>query len=141
MPEGFRFRKRQGLIYLTGAEGRERLCIPQKIQQEVFQMAHDNNFHSGFHRTYDRIAPSIFIKNLSKHLRIYIEHCPSCQLNQTRRHPTYGELHPISTPTIPFHTVATDFIVALPNCRNFDCLMTVTCKSTKRGLLIPGSES
>ena len=146
LPEGFRFRRREGLIYLTGEEGRERLCIPEALQQEVFRMAHDSNFHGGYHRTYDRIAPSIFIKNLSKHLRIYIAHCPSCQLNQTRRHPTYGELHPIATPSIPFHTVAIDFIVALPACNapacnDYDALMTVTCKSTKRSLLIPGGET
>ena len=141
LPEGFRFRKREGLIYLTGGEGRERLCIPQALQQEVFRMAHDNNFHRGYHRTYDRIAPSIFIRNLSKHLRVYIEHCPSCQLNQTRRHPIYGELHPISAPSIPFHTVAIDFIVALPSYGSFDALMTVTCKLTKRNLLIPGAET
>ena len=140
LPEGFRFRKRDGLIYLTGQEGRERLCIPESLQHEVFKLAHDNNFHGGYHRTYDRIAPSLFIRNLSKHLRVYITHCPSCQLNQTRRHPTYGEFQPIATPAIPFHTVATDFIVALPSCRGYDALMTVTCKATKRGLLIPGSE-
>jgi len=140
LPEGFRFRTKDGLIYLTGEEGRERLCIPEALQHDVFKIAHDNNFHGGYHRTYDRIASSLFIKNLSKHLRTYIMHCPSCQLNQTRRHPAYGELHPISTPAIPFHTVAIDFIVALPEYAGFDALMTITCKSTKRNLLLPGAE-
>jgi hypothetical protein len=141
LPPGFRFRAKDGLVYLTGDEGRERLCIPEALQHDVFKIAHDNNFHGGYHRTYDRIAPSLFIRNLSKHLRAYIMHCPSCQLNQTRRHPAYGELHPIATPTIPFHTVGIDFIVALPECHGYDSLMTITCKATKRNLLLPGSES
>ena len=141
LPQGFRFRKKEGLIYLTSQEGRERLYIPEALQHDVFKLAHDNNFHGGYHRTYDRIAPSIFIKNLSKHLRIYIMHCPSCQLNQTRRHPLHGELFPIATPAIPFHTVAVDFIVALPDCQSYNSLMTVTCKSTKQNLLIPGAET
>ena len=131
LPQGFRFQTKDGLIYLTSEEGRERLCIPEALQQDVFKMAHDNNFHGGYYRIYDRIAPSLFIKNLSKHSRTYIMHCPSCQLNQTRRHPAYGELHPISTPTIPSHTVGIDFIVALPECRGHDSLMTITCKATK----------
>jgi hypothetical protein len=141
LPPGFRFRIKDDLVYLIGEEGRERLCIPQALQHEVFKLAHDNNFHGGYHRTYDRIAPSIFIRNLSKHLRTYIEHCASCQLNQTKRHLPYGELYPIATPAIPFHTIAIDFVVALPEYDGYDALLTVTCKATKRVLLIPGAEN
>ena len=140
LPAGFRFRKHNDLIYSTTLDdvGRLRLCIPESMQQEVFEMAHDKNFHAGFHTTYARIAPSIFIKGLTKHLEKYIKHCPECQLNQTLRHPTYGELNPIVSPPVPFHTITMDFIVALPYCDGKNELLTLTCKFTKKKLLVPG---
>ena len=140
LPSGYRFRKHKDLIYITTLdhEGRQRLCIPESMQQEVFQLAHDANFHGGFHTTYERISPSIYIRGLSKQLQTYLKHCPDCQVNQTKRHPPYGELNPISTPPIPFHTITMDFIVALPYCDGKNELLTLTCKFTKKKLLVPG---
>lgn len=139
LPAGFRFRKHDDLIYLTSEHpGKRRLCIPESLEKEVFQLAHDGNFHAGFHTTYARISPSVYIRGLSKHLHIYLKHCPECQLNQTKRHPTYGELNPIATPPIPFHTIAIDFIVALPYWEGMNMLLTCTCKFTKKKLLVPG---
>ena len=139
LPSGFRFRKHEDLVYITSEHpGKQRLCIPESLQKEVFQLAHDGNFHSGFHTTYARISPSVYIRGLSKHLQTYLKHCPDCQLNQTKRHPTYGELNPISTPPIPFHTIAIDFIVALPFWEGKNMLLTSTCKFTKKKLLVPG---
>ena len=140
LPNGFRFRMHNDLIYSTTLDdvGRLRLCVPESLQREVFEIAHDKNFHSGFHTTYARIAPSIFIKGLTKQLQTYLKHCPDCQLNQTLRHPTYGELNPIATPPIPFHTISMDFIVGLPFFDGFNVLLTLTCTFTKKKLLIPG---
>ncbi len=140
-PPGLQFSYRNGLIYYTDdIDGRERLCIPSALEKEIFELAHDKQHHSGFHRTYDRITASLFIRHLTKRLKAYILHCPECQLNQTRRHAPYGSLHPISTPSIPFHTITMDFILALPPTpkEGFDNLLTVTDKFTKRVLLLPG---
>lgn len=81
---GLRFVYRQGLIYYISGDGKERLCIPEAIEQDIFQIAYDQTHHGGFHRTYDRIAPSVYIRQLSKRLRTYIAYCPECQLNQTK---------------------------------------------------------
>ena len=139
---GLRFKYRNGLIYFTAGDGRDRLCIPALLEQEIFQLAHDQTHHGGFHRTYDRIAPSVYIHQLAKRLRTYISHCPECQLNQTKRHLAYGELSPVVTPAIPFHTIAMDWIVALPVTKaGFNQLLTITCKFTKRILLIAGKDT
>lgn len=139
LPQGFRFRRHENLIYVSSEHpGRQRLCIPESMQKEIFQLAHDGNFHAGFHTTYARISPSVYIRGLSKHLQTYLKHCPDCQLNQTKRHPTYGELNPIASPPIPFHTIAMDFIVALPYWEGRNMLLTITCKFTKKKLLVPG---
>ena len=142
-PRGIRFKLRDELIYYTSGEGRERLCIPASMEQDVFRIAHDLSSHGGFHRTYDRLVNSVYVRQLTKRLRTYIEHCPECQLNQTKRHSPYGSLQPIVTPSIPFHTLAMDFILALPPMGpdELDCALTVTCKFTKKVMAIAGKST
>ena len=139
---GIPFVLREGLIYHINGEDRWRLGVPPSMEQEMFEQAHDLSNHGGYHRCYDRLSHTVFIRHLSKRLRTYIAHCPECQLNQTKRHKPYGSLIPITTPAIPFHTIAMDFIVALPLTKaGYDCLLTITCKATKRNLLVPGKET
>ena len=137
---GLRFKLRNGLIYYTNFnDGRERICVPNSLEKHIFELAHDKQHHGGFHRSYDRIVSSIYMRHLNKNLRAYVEHCPDCQLNQTRRHKPYGSMMPIDRPSIPFHTIAMDFIPALPTTpEGFDTLLTITDKFSKRVLLIPG---
>ena len=67
--------------------------------------------------------------------------CPGT-VNQTRGHKPYGELNPIASPPIPFHTITLDFIVGLPKANDgSNAVLTVTDKFTKRVTLIPGQEN
>ena len=139
---GMPFALREGLIYHINGEDRWRLCIPPSMEQELFEQVHDLSNHGGYHRCHDRLSHTVFVRHLSRNLRAYIAHCPACQLNQTKRHKPYGSLVPISTPAIPFHTIAMDFVGGLPataSGRNF--LLTITCKFTKRVLVIPGKDT
>ena len=118
----------------------DRLCIPRALEGDIFEAAHDSQFHVGFNRTYDRINEQYFIRKLAARLRKYLEHCPQCQLLSTKRHAPYGQLHPIQSPPLPFHTITIDFVVALPLSSEYNSLMSVTCKFTKKVLLIPGRD-
>ena len=140
---GIKFHRTNDLIYYADEEdGRDRLCIPNSLEKQIFEMAHDNHHHSGFHRTYVRVTASTYIRRLSKHLKMYILHCPDCQQNQTSRDRPHGDLNPIVTPPIPFHTIAMDLIVKLPPTeKGLDTLMTVTDKFSRRVALIPGKET
>lgn len=72
-------------------------------------------------------------------LRSYIQHCPQCLALQMRRHPPYGSLQPIQSPPILFYMLTLDFILALPViAEGFNAIMSVTCKYSKRVILIPG---
>jgi hypothetical protein len=136
---GIQFVWRNGLIYhLDSLDGRLRLCIPRNIHHEIFALAHDEQNHCGYHRAYERIRATYFIHRLARRLRLYLTHCRLCNLNQTRRHPPYGELRPIQAPPIPFHTVTIDFIAALPSFNGFDTALTITCKASKRCTVLPG---
>lgn len=68
----------------------------------------------GFHRTYEIVAASFYIRQLSESLTTYIKHCPKCQLDQTAGHKPFGNLQPVPYPDRLFHTITTDWIVALP---------------------------
>ena len=129
-----------GLIFRIGeADEPRRLYIPAALAKDIFDTAHDQNGHSGFARCYERVAVSYYLRNLSGLLRDYLKHCPKCQVNQTRRHAPYGNLQPILSPPIPFHTITIDFILALPLTRDkLNCALTTTCKFSKRITIIPG---
>lgn len=137
---GINFVTREDLLYFVDPITQaEKLCIPSSMQQEVFEMAHDRHLHQGYHRAYERIQSSMFIRKLAKNLRKYIRYCPACLENRTERHQPYGSLEPIQPPGHPFYTITIDLVTGLPaSTKGRDALMTVTCKRTKRVLLIPG---
>jgi len=102
-------------------------------------MAHGDTNHPGFSKLFDIISTSWFIRRLGKQLREYLLHCPQCQVYQTKRHRPYGALQPIESPSVPFHTISIDFVLALPlSAEGFDCVLSVTDKFSKRITLIPG---
>jgi hypothetical protein len=88
--KGIRFSYNEGLIYFHDANGSQRVCIPRSLHKEILHLAHDEHAHSGFPRTYKRVAGSLYLRRLSDSLKQYIRHCPECQVNQTKRHPPYG---------------------------------------------------
>ena len=83
-------------------------------------------------------------------MKTYVQHCPVCDVNQTNRELPLGNYEAIRTDPEPMATIAIDFIVGLPEVPSagspwqlpgfihFDQLITVTCKSTRRTMLIPG---
>ncbi len=135
-----------GLIYRTDhvaighAYESRRLCIPANTIPDILELAHSSARHPGFAKCFDIISSSWYIHGLTRHLRQYLRHCPECQIFQTRRHKPYGSLQPILAPEVPFHTLTMDFILALPvsDPDNFDSIMSVTCKFSKRVTLVPG---
>ena len=141
---GMKFHYDKGLIYYISLTG-NRLYISKSLHHDIFRMAHDDNSHRGFHRAYEAIVSSMYLRKLTNELRTYTKHCPSCQRNQTQRHKPYGGLHPIRSPPVPYHTIAMDFIVELPvtsyQSGAYDILLTITCKFTKKVLLEPGQNT
>jgi hypothetical protein len=137
---GINFVERDNLLYhVDRVDNTERLCIPKSLLPEILKIAHDNNFHGVYHRTYDRIHATMFVRGLAKAVKRYIRYCGQCLQNRIERHPPYGTLEPINTRAEPHDTIAIDLVTGLPASKSgFDALMTATCKFTKRVLLIPG---
>ena len=92
------------IYYQDNLNDRERLCIPKKLEQKVFELAHDNHSHGGFQRTYERIVEAYYMRHLIWRLKRYILHYPQCQHH--RRSPALE----IDAPLPPFLHRLTPYI-------------------------------
>jgi Integrase zinc binding domain len=130
------------LLYSTGNTHEKKLCIPRPLVQEIFEIAHDDAGHQGFARSYERLNGLSIYKG-SRLLKQYINSCPHyCAQYTSKRHKPYGSLQPIMPPPIPFHTIAIDFILALPTSREgSDQTLTITDKFTKQNGIVHGKSS
>ncbi|SLM33512.1 reverse partial [Lasallia pustulata] len=68
-PKNIQFRLIEGLVYYQELNGRRRLCIPKSLEKKVFELAHDDNHHCGFHRAYDVVTSNLYLRKLSKRLK------------------------------------------------------------------------
>ncbi|OQD60291.1 hypothetical protein PENPOL_c025G02991 [Penicillium polonicum] len=91
-------------LYSVQDDGSHWLCIPTSLAKDVFQLVHDEQGHQGFDRCRRKMDGMVFHKGM-KLLKQYIDHCPECLRNNTRRHRPYRSLQPIVGPPIPFHTL------------------------------------
>jgi hypothetical protein len=107
------FTLKDGLIYYQ-QDGKDRLCMPQSMEKKVFYDVHDWQTYAGLHRTFKRIAETLYFHNLAKKLRRYVRKCFICLTHQTIKHAPYGQLMLIVLSAFPFHIIAIDFIMVLP---------------------------
>ena len=73
----------------------------------------------------------------------YIKGCAQCQMTKSNMTSTKPPLHPITPKfSLPFETIAMDFIVKLPPSSEYDSILTVTNHDcTKASIFIPYNES
>ena len=108
------------------------------MKQKIFRLIHDFNNHDDFHRTYDRIINSIYIRQLIKRLHNYINYCSKCQLNQTKCYFFYKFLQSIFISSIFFYIINIDFILILSitNSKKLNNVIIVTCKFIKKIIIL-----
>lgn len=146
---GHAFRLVDHLLYNRDNNGRERLVIPRRLIQEILASAHDDKHHFGR----DRMAAALDGVHMQKKrhkIETYVKKCHQCGAQRKDNQMPLGSLQPIQAPEEPMHTITMDFVVVLPSVSlkgtlwhlegydTFDALMPVTCKTSKRSLLIPG---
>ncbi|RWA03570.1 hypothetical protein EKO27_g11536 [Xylaria grammica] len=152
---GYPFEVRKGLVYNT-YQGERRLCVPHGMIKDVLAIAHDDKHHFGVKRMLQDLDPyQIYRKTYL--VKKYVKHCHGCDLNRTDRQRPVGNMHPIRPKDpLPMRTIAIDFILSLPKVKSigtpwqlsgskdyfseYNQLMTVSCHTSKRTLLIPGHE-
>lgn len=74
-------------------------------------------FPTSFYRTFSRkltVVKTSDSRRPLRKLKDFIKRCPSCLVNANLCSQPNGKLQPIRTVPRPFHTIKTDFILALP---------------------------
>ena len=136
-----RFRYKNDLLYYIFDFDSKRLCIFAIMKIEVFQQVHDFTHHDDFMRTYDKLRNFVYVHSMIKHLKTYLIYCSKCQINQIKRHFAYDELTLIMSFAILFYIIVMNFIVKLSLNRDMNVLLTITCKFSKKILLISNHDT
>lgn len=126
------------IYYIDDVNDYEHLCISACLKKKIFELIHNQQHHSDFHRIYDHISVFLFLCCLARHLKTYITHYLKYQLNQTKHHTSYSALISISTLLILFYTITMNFVLVLSSAtlKDYDNFLTVTNKFTKQVLLL-----
>jgi hypothetical protein len=110
------------------------------LQLLVLKMRHDSpsSGHLGIKKTMELITRDFWWPNMHKIVSDYVSSC-SCQREKTSRHKPYGLLEPLPTPSFPWESVSTDFIVELPPSHGFNAINVWVCRLTKMAHFLPCS--
>lgn len=128
------FELRGELVYYFDESNVLRLCISRLVKEKIFRAIHDDNHHFNYHRCLARIADTLFILDLLKKIRTYVENCLVYQVNQTKRHCSYDELMLIFSKPHSFHIIVMNYVIGLSS--KYDCLLIITNKFSRRLQLI-----
>ncbi len=147
---GYAFEVVKGRLYNITANGSRRLCIPHSAIKDVLAMAHDEKHHFGRDRMF-RDLEGLAIHQKTNKVKNYLKYYSACKLDSTDRQPPIGDYRPVRPEeSAPMSIIAMDFIVRLPRVKaenppwklegfgEYDSMLTVTCRSTKRTMLLPG---
>jgi hypothetical protein len=99
--------------------------------------------HPGISKTIQLIQAHYWWPNLKDFVTNYVKGCAICQMNKINTHPTRPPLFPItSTSSLPFQTIAVDFITKLPLSYGYDTILTITDHDvSKASIFLPCNKS
>ena len=103
---------KHGLLFIGNC-----LIIPKykNLQEQLFQLAHDNLRHIGSEKSYAALCDDFYWPNMQKNLtHSYVPRCPDCQQSKSTTSKPPGPLHPLAIPDTHFNLVAIDFVGPLP---------------------------
>src|ERR1700730_13170266 len=137
-------------IYQTDEEVwmyKEALVVPcpEEVRQQVFQAYHDapTAGHPGIWKMQVALGRDYWWPSMRQEVKSYVQGCLKCQATKTITHRNEPPLIPITpTSTVPFGTIAVDFITKLPKSGECDTILTITDHDcTKAVILVPCKEA
>jgi hypothetical protein len=116
------------------------------LRQAILSDAHDapHAGHTGFTKTYDKVARLFWWPHLRSDVHSYVTHCDICQRSKTISRKPDGHLQPLPVPDRMFQIIAMDLIVKLPSTHSqpaFDSTIVIVDRLTKFVRLIPCREA
>ena len=115
-------------------------------QWEIISKYHDPPAlgHPGISWTTHLISQHLWWPKLTDEVKQYVKGCAACQQNKVNTQGKKAPLLPIFpvADTLPFSTIALDFIVKLPKSHGHDSILTITNQGcTKMAIFLPCNET
>jgi RNase H-like domain found in reverse transcriptase/Integrase zinc binding domain/Chromo (CHRromatin Organisation MOdifier) domain len=130
------FYKSNGLLFVKSTNKVNRVCVPNdaRLRTKIIEEFHDSKIaaHPGIRRTFLRIAQWYFWQNMEKDIYDYVKSCETCVRWKHSNAKKNGKMIPIPIPSECWEVVSMDFITGLPMSGEFDAIMTVVDKLSKR---------
>ncbi|PNX61565.1 retrotransposon Ty-3/Gypsy protein, partial [Trifolium pratense] len=120
----------QGILFYHG-----RLVIPATSPSIPILLAEFHSTpiggHSGFLRTYRRIAANIYWVGMQKAVRDFVRACDICQRQKYTATTPGGLLQPLPIPNAIWEDLSIDFITGLPKSKGFEAVLVVVDRLSK----------
>ncbi|GKD43994.1 retrotransposon-related protein [Tanacetum coccineum] len=120
---------------------KERLVIPATSPwiPQLLEEFHSspNGGHSGFYRTYRRLASRIYWLGMTKSVREFVRACDTCQRYKSSTLSPAGLLQPLPIPDRIWEDISIDFITGLPKSKGYEVILVVVDRLSKYCHFIP----
>ncbi|GJQ99979.1 retrotransposon-related protein [Tanacetum coccineum] len=133
---------RPGVSFVNGKlYHKERLVIPTTSPwiPQLLEEFHSspNGGHSGFYRTYRRLASKIYWLGMTKSIREFVRACNTCQRCKSSTLSLAGLLQPLPIPDSIWEDISIDFITGLPKSKGYKVILVVVDHLLKYCHFIP----
>lgn len=121
---------------------KQRLVVPRTAASFIHRLLFEFHSspvggHSGFFKTFARIARQFFWVNMRKDIQAFIRACDICQRAKVSNTLPAGLLQPLPIPSAIWEEVAMDFIVALPPSRGYTVILVIVDRLSKYAHFAP----
>ncbi|KAL0542645.1 hypothetical protein IC582_008834 [Cucumis melo] len=120
---------------------KSRLVIVQQssLKPVILETFHNSAVggHSGFLRTYKRIAAELYWKGMKAEIKKHCEECLTCQRNKTMALSPAGLLVPLEIPQVIWSEISMDFVEGLPKSNGYEVILVVVDRLSKYGHFLP----
>ncbi|KAA0063300.1 Ty3/gypsy retrotransposon protein [Cucumis melo var. makuwa] len=125
-----RYTCHQGILKF---KGRLVLSKTSILIPTIMHTYHDSVFggHSGFLRTYKRMAGELYWKGMKKDVQKYCDECMICQKNKSSALSPAGLLLPLEIPDAIWSDISMDFIKGLPKSHGWEVILVVVDRLSK----------
>jgi hypothetical protein len=115
------------------------------LKREVIHYFHDTPSagHPGITNSYELAKRDTWWPNMKQDVEQYVKGCAICQANKVNNRSLKPAIFPIILEhSLPFQTIAMDFITKLPKSGKYDTILTITDHDcTKAAIFIPCQET
>ncbi|MCH81864.1 hypothetical protein A2U01_0002657 [Trifolium medium] len=133
---------RPGYVYKQGVllyEGRLVLSDKSTLIPQLLTEFHatPHGGHSGFYRTYRRIAANVYWIGMKNTIQEFVRACDICQRQKYLTSSPGGLLQPLPIPNRVWEDLSIDFITGLPKSKGYEAILVVVDRFSKYVHFVP----